>query len=45
MIKKFFVTLIACSAFLVSCKNDDDSRIDKETKGLLANQDPDNYFI
>ncbi len=32
MIKKFFVTLIACSAFLVSCKNDDDSRIDKETK-------------
>ncbi|MBO6212291.1 hypothetical protein [Algoriella sp.] len=25
MIKKFFVTLIACSAFLVSCNNDDDN--------------------
>ncbi len=30
MIKKFFVTLIACSAFLVSCNNDDDS-VDKMT--------------
>ena len=32
MIKKFFVTLIACSAVLVGCNNDDDSGVDKETK-------------
>ena len=32
MIKKFFVTLIASSAFLVSCNNDDDNGVDKETK-------------
>ncbi|MDM1072016.1 hypothetical protein HX001_05850 [Empedobacter brevis] len=32
MIKKFFVTLIACSAVLVGCNNDDDNGVDKETK-------------
>lgn len=31
MIKKFFVTLIACSAVLVGCNNDDDNGIDKNT--------------
>lgn len=32
MIKKFFVTLIACSAVLVGCNNDDDNGVNKETK-------------
>lgn len=32
MIKKFFVTLIACSAILVGCNNDDDNGVNKETK-------------
>ncbi|MFV0143283.1 MULTISPECIES: hypothetical protein [Empedobacter] len=32
MIKKFFVTLIACSAVLVGCNNDDDNGVSKETK-------------
>ena len=36
MIKKFFVTLIACSAFLVSCNNDDDNGVNKETKIPVA---------
>lgn len=36
MIKKFFVTLIACSAFLVSCNNDDDNGVSKETNIPVA---------
>ncbi|MGV0925117.1 hypothetical protein [Empedobacter tilapiae] len=31
MIKKFFVTLIACSTVLVGCNNDDDNGISKDT--------------
>lgn len=39
MIKKFFVTLITCSIFLVSCNNDDDSSVNKETKIPIEERD------